>query len=51
LQQHKKAENMSDLAFQSGYYDQAHMTNEYKEFSGLSPKQYFCGCDAVSDYF
>lgn len=51
LQQHQKAENMSDLAFQSGYYDQAHMTNEYKEFSGLSPKQYFSGCDAVSDYF
>jgi len=51
LQQHKKAENIADLAFQSGYYDQAHMTNEYKEFSGLSPKQYFSGCDAVSDYF
>jgi AraC-like DNA-binding protein len=51
LQQHGLARNITDLALQSGYYDQAHMINDYRDLSGITPKQYFSGCDAVSDYF
>lgn len=51
LQQNKQAESITDLAIQSGYYDQAHMINDYKNLSGITPKQYFSDCDVVSDYF
>lgn len=51
LQQHQMTENLTDLAIQSGYYDQAHMINDYKDLSGITPKKYFSDCDAMSDYF
>lgn len=39
------------LAYECGYYDQAHMTNEFKLFSGYSPTQYVAICAPYSDYF
>lgn len=39
------------LAYQCGYYDQAHMTNEFKLFSGYTPSQYLAICAPHSDYF
>lgn len=44
-------ESLTSLAYASGYYDQAHMTNEFRQLSGLSPKQYFKDCDVHSDFF
>jgi len=41
----------ADLAFQAGYYDQAHLTKEFKLFSGYTPTQYKAVCIPYSDYF
>jgi AraC-like DNA-binding protein len=30
----------ADIAFSLGYYDQAHLIHEFREFSGLTPEQY-----------
>lgn len=43
--------NLGSLAYDCGYYDQAHMINEFKSLSGMTPKQYFNECQAYSDYF
>jgi AraC-like DNA-binding protein len=41
LQQLKtgKAGNLTQLAYDSGYYDQAHFIHDCREFAGLSPKE------------
>ena len=39
------------LAYRCGYYDQAHLTAEFREFSGYSPRQYLAACQPYSDYF
>lgn len=50
-QQHP-TESLTELACRCGYYDQSHMISDYKELSGITPKQYFTRCDnPVSDYF
>ncbi|MGM0624688.1 MAG: AraC family transcriptional regulator [Bacteroidota bacterium] len=33
--------NMQDICFHLGYYDLPHLINEFREFSGDSPMQYF----------
>ena len=33
--------SLTDLAYVSEYYDQAHFIKEFKEFTGLTPKQFF----------
>ncbi|MCI1683976.1 MAG: helix-turn-helix domain-containing protein [Bacteroides sp.] len=43
--------NFTTLAYECGYYDQAHMTNEFKLFSGYTPTQYIAVCAPYSDYF
>ena len=42
---------LTELAYECGYYDQSHMINDFKFFTGMSPKQYFSACDPYSDYF
>lgn len=49
--QHNPAMNFTTLAYECGYYDQAHMTNEFKLFSGYTPSQYVAICTPYSDYF
>jgi AraC-like DNA-binding protein len=34
------APDWSDLAVDSGYYDQAHLIHEFQEFSGMTPAEY-----------
>lgn len=43
--------NLTDLTYECGYYDQAHMINEFHKLSGMTPKQYFEECEPLSDYF
>ena len=38
--QNRKHFNWSELAYEYNYYDQAHLINEFKSFSGISPKVY-----------
>lgn len=46
-----KSINFTDLTYQCGYYDQAHMINDFQKLSGMTPKQYFNDCEPYSDYF
>lgn len=43
--------NFTMVAYECGYYDQAHMTNEFKLFAGYTPSQYIAICAPYSDYF
>jgi AraC-like DNA-binding protein len=33
--------SLTSLAYESGYYDQAHFIKDFKEFTGMSPKLFF----------
>jgi transcriptional regulator GlxA family with amidase domain len=33
--------DLTEIAYASGYYDQSHFINDFREFSGYTPKQYF----------
>jgi len=33
--------NLTDLAYENEYYDQAHFIKEFKEFTGLTPKEFY----------
>ncbi len=43
--------NITELAYKCGYYDQAHMINDFNKLSGMSPVKYFHECEPYSDYF
>lgn len=50
--QHHSIESLTELAYRCGYYDQSHMIHDFRELSGITPKQYFNVCtNPVSDYF
>ncbi|NDJ51579.1 MAG: AraC family transcriptional regulator [Chloroflexi bacterium] len=38
---HQPSESMSQIAYDSDYYDQAHFTKDFKEFTGMTPKEFF----------
>ncbi len=35
-----QVETLTQVAYESEYYDQAHFTRDFKEFTGVNPKQY-----------
>ena len=35
------ARDLTDIAYDCGYYDQSHFINDFREFSGYTPKEYF----------
>lgn len=41
--EHKLAgvRDLTRIAYESGYYDQSHFINDFREFSGYTPKEYF----------
>lgn len=43
--------SLAQLAAGCGYYDQAHMIKEFREFSGYTPVEYLSVCAPYSDYF
>lgn len=49
--QNNPAMNFTSLACDCGYFDQAHMTHEFKLFSGYTPGRYAAVCSPFSDYF
>jgi AraC-like DNA-binding protein len=38
---HPKPYSLTEIAYLSGYFDQSHFIREFREFSGISPKNYF----------
>ncbi len=44
-------DSLTALAYDCGYYDQAHMSNEFRQLSGMSPKEFFSACEPESDFF
>jgi AraC-like DNA-binding protein len=46
-----QAKSLTHLAFDAGYFDQAHFSREFKSFTGLSPRQYFNNNNAFSSLF
>lgn len=36
----QKAENLTKIAYESDYYDQAHFIKDFKEFTGTNPKEF-----------
>lgn len=47
----RKNISLTELAYNSGYYDQAHMINDFRKLSGKTPTRYFAECEPYSDYF
>lgn len=43
--------NLTELAYQSGYFDQAHFIRDFKAFTGYTPKVYFKQEHLFTDYF
>lgn len=42
---------LTDLAYACGFFDQSHMISEFRDLSGITPRQYFSVCEPFSDYF
>lgn len=36
----KNSENLTNIAYESDYFDQAHFTKDFKEFVGINPKEF-----------
>ncbi len=51
LIEHEKFSNLTMVAYKSGFYDQAHFIKDFKEFTGLNPKQYFSENFPLVKYF
>jgi AraC-like DNA-binding protein len=50
LKEYGSSKSLTDIAYDCGYYDQAHLIADFKEFSGYSPKVYFSGRAEGSEY-
>ena len=43
--------NMTELSYESRYFDQSHFIKDFKSLCGMTPKQYFAENEACSDFF
>lgn len=37
----KEITSLTDLAYENEYFDQAHFIKDFKEFTGLTPKEFY----------
>ncbi len=49
--QTRKINSLTELAHLCGYFDQSHFINDFKTFTGYTPKKFFDTTEAFSDYF
>jgi AraC-like DNA-binding protein len=47
----KQFTSLTSLAYETGYYDQAHFIKDFKEFTGVSPKDFYAGNLKMSSLF
>lgn len=47
----KKYTTLTSLAYENGYYDQAHFIKDFKEFTGFSPRQFYAANLKLSALF
>jgi AraC-like DNA-binding protein len=47
----KQFTSLTSLAYENGYYDQAHFIKDFKEFTGLSPKSFYADSLKLSTLF
>lgn len=43
--------SLTTLALDAGFYDQAHLTNEFRAFTGLPPAAFFASQFALTDFY
>lgn len=43
--------NLTELALEAGYYDQAHFVKDFREFTGVSPRQFYADSLQMSALF
>jgi transcriptional regulator GlxA family with amidase domain len=36
----QKSENLTDIAYESEYFDQSHFIKDFREFTGINPKDF-----------
>lgn len=47
----KKFTSLTEIAYENGYYDQAHFIKDFREFTGISPKSFFADNLKLSSLF
>ena len=43
LNNYGKCENLTDLGYSAGYFDQSHFIKDFKQFTGETPEKFFSG--------
>lgn len=49
-QYNNKNKSLTQIAYDCGYYDQSHFIQDFKEFSGHSPREYFSGATESTEW-
>jgi len=48
---HEGGQGCSDVALEAGYYDQSHLTNEFRVLGGESPEAFFESASAMEEFY
>jgi len=48
MQRMQSGHGLTGIAYDSGYYDQAHFINEFKKYTGITPQQYHARANALA---
>ena len=48
---HHKDKNLTQITYECGYYDQAHLIREFKAFAGITPKEFFASANTSFSEF
>ena len=48
---YESGQGCSDVALEAGYYDQSHLTNEFRALGGSSPEAFFESGRAMEEFY